>query len=93
MNTKAKPNYFEKIEVRRQKLNFIACNRSLIKLRFNEFYLLLLTDKIMDYTVTYKYKNKKYAVLLQNQHNILGAIGQFYEDHKKGCEIIKIELY
>lgn len=47
----------------------------------------------MDYKITYKYKNEENAVLLQGMQNILGAIGQFHEDHVKECEIIKIELY
>ena len=45
----------------------------------------------MDYKITYKYKAIEDAVLLQEQYNILCAIGQFYEDFEKGCEILKIE--
>jgi len=47
----------------------------------------------MDYKITYKYKGIEHAILLQDQQNILGAIGQFYEDHEKGCEILKIKQY
>lgn len=47
----------------------------------------------MDYKITYKYKAIEYAVLMQECQNILGAIGQFNEDHEKGCTIVKIELY
>tara|TARA_R110002020_G_C16110295_1_gene759485 strand:+ start:789 stop:932 length:144 start_codon:yes stop_codon:yes gene_type:complete len=47
----------------------------------------------MDYKITYKYKNEENAVLLKDMQNILGAIGQFLEDHVKDCRIIKIEEY
>ena len=47
----------------------------------------------MDYKITYTYKDKEEAILLQDMQNILGAIGQFYEDHVRGCIIIKIEEY
>ena len=51
----------------------------------------MLTLKIMDYKINYEYKAIKDEVLLQDQPNILCAIGHFYEDFEKGCEILKIE--
>jgi len=47
----------------------------------------------MDYTITYTYKAIQETILMQDMQNILGAIGQFYDDHETGCKIIKIEEY
>jgi hypothetical protein len=47
----------------------------------------------MDYKITYNYKAIEDAILIQDQPNIIFAIGQFYEDFEKGCEILKIERY
>lgn len=44
----------------------------------------------MDYKITYIYKDVETSILLQDMQNILGAIGQFNEDHVRGCRIIKI---
>ena len=47
----------------------------------------------MDYTITYRYKGIENTILLEAQPSILAAIGQFYEDYKYSCEILKIEQY
>jgi len=45
----------------------------------------------MDFEITYVYQNENFVVLLQGMQNLLGAINQFYEDHVRGCIVIKVE--
>ena len=45
----------------------------------------------MDYEIKFEFKGGTNKVLIQDNQNILGAIGQFYEDHVKECRIIKIK--
>ena len=47
----------------------------------------------MDYKITYEYKGTKNTILTCDNQNILGAIHLFYEEHAKGCRIIKIKEY
>ena len=45
----------------------------------------------MDYIITYEYKGSVHSVFVTDSQNILGAIGQFIEDHEKECRITEIK--